>query len=223
MGDHVELVASDGFRLRAYVARPTSAPRGGVVVVQEIFGVNAHIRQVADGYAADGYVAVAPQLFDRAARNVELGYGPEDMQKGVALARQQSKMENVLLDVQAAIDSAAAHGRVGIVGYCFGGLVTWLSASGLERLAAAAGYYGGGVTQEAARKPRCPTILHFGDRDAHIPVAGVEALAKAQPDVTVYRYDADHGFNCDHRGSFDAKAAALARSRTLQFFRTHIG
>jgi carboxymethylenebutenolidase len=219
----VDLTASDGFRLRAYVARPAAGPRGGVVVVQEIFGVNAHIRQVADGYAADGYVAVAPQIFDRAERDVELGYAPPDVQRGVALARQRSKMEKILLDVQAAIDLAAASGRVGVVGYCFGGLVTWLAACGLERVAAAVSYYGGGVTKEYARVPGCPVMMHFGDRDAHIPVPDVEAFARARPDVVVHRYAADHGFNCDHRASYDGAAAALARSRTLRFFRDHVG
>ena len=218
MGEQVQLRASDGFTLGAYSARPEGRPKAGVVVIQEIFGVNDHIRAVTDGYAAAGYAAIAPQIFDRVERNVELGYGPDDMTRGVSIARGKLKLDATMLDLQAAIDDVARYGKVGVVGYCFGGLLTWLTACDLTGVAAASAYYGGGIAAQLKRQPRCPVIMHFGERDAHIPMSDVEKVKAAQPDVTVHVYAADHGFNCDHRDSFDASAAELARKRTLELF-----
>jgi carboxymethylenebutenolidase len=223
MGDRVQLRAVDGFGFGAYQALPTGKTRGGIVVIQEIFGVNSHIRQVCDGYAEAGYAAVAPQIFDRIERNIELGYEAAAMTRGVELARGKLKMEQTLLDLQAAVDDASRFGKVGVVGYCFGGLLAWISASDLSGISAVCSYYGGGVAQQLERKPRCPVMMHFGDKDAHIPLSDVEKIRKAQPDVTVHVYAADHGFNCDHRASYDAAAAKLARTRSLEFFGRYVG
>ncbi|MDD9964415.1 MAG: dienelactone hydrolase family protein [Gammaproteobacteria bacterium] len=223
MGQRIELRAADGFELGAWESTPSGTPKGAVVVIQEIFGVNNHIREVVDGYAEVGYAAVAPQIFDRTAPNVELGYEEADMGRGIELAFQKLQMPNTLADIQAAIDHASAHGRVGVVGYCFGGLLTWLSACELNGVAAASSYYGGGVAGEAGRSPKCPVIMHFGELDAHIPLSDVDKVKAAQPDVPVYVYAADHGFNCDHRASYDAPSADLARQRTLAFFQEHLG
>ncbi|HET6472889.1 MAG TPA: dienelactone hydrolase family protein [Pseudomonadales bacterium] len=218
-----QLRAIDGFAFGTYEAMPKGKPRGAIVVVQEIFGVNAHIRAVADGYAAAGYVAIAPQIFDRVERNIELGYEQKDMMRGIEIARGKLKMEQTLQDVQAAIDDGKRFGKVGVVGYCFGGLVTWLAATELNGIACAVSYYGGGVAGQVDRKPKCPVMMHFGAKDAHIPLTDVDKVRKAQPGVTVHVYDADHGFNCDHRGSYDAAAAKLALTRSLEFFAKHVG
>lgn len=226
MGQFINLTASDGLSFPAYVAEPAGTPKGAVVVLQEIFGVNSHIRSVADGYAADGYLAVAPATFHRVKPEVELGYTPEDMGAGMALktAVEALPVPGVLRDIEAAVAYAARAGKVGIVGYCWGGLLTWRSACAVPGLSAAVAYYGGGVTSpaEAARQPRCPTVAHFGERDHWIPLETVEAFKKAQPGVQVHVYAADHGFNCDQRGSHDAAAAKLARERTLAFFGKHL-
>lgn len=222
MSAQITLTAADGFSFAAYQATPKATPKGAVVVIQEIFGVNGHIREVVDGYAADGYFAVAPALFDRVEPGIELGYEGADMTRGVQLAFEKLQMPQTLSDVQAAITYAGEQGKVGVVGYCFGGLLTWLSACQLEGVAAAASYYGGGVAGQMAMSPSCPTIMHFGDKDAHIPMSDVEQVKAAQPDVDVYVYSADHGFNCDHRASYDAASAASARERTLSHFSKHL-
>lgn len=227
MGSFIDLKAADGQTFPAYVAQPAGPAKGGVVVLQEIFGVNSHIRNVADGYAAEGYLAVAPATFHRVKAGVELGYQPDDMQAGFALktAVEALPAPGVLQDIQAAIAHAAQAGKVGIVGYCWGGLLTWRSACLLDGLSAAAPYYGGGVTtpEESARKPKVPVLAHFGDQDHWIPLDTVEAFRKAHPEVEVHVYNANHGFNCDQRGSWDAAAAKLARERTLAFFGRHLG
>lgn len=227
MSETIQLRSSDGFAFPAYVARPAGKPKGAVVVLQEIFGVNSHIRSVADGYAEKGYLAVAPATFHRIQQGVNLGYTPEDIQAGAAL---KSKVEalpapGVMPDIEAAIQYAAQAGKVGLTGYCWGGLLAWRSACLLKGLAAVAPYYGGGMTvgAELARKPLCPVLCHFGDQDQHITLDTVEAFKKAQPQVEVRIYPANHGFNCEQRGSYDAPATALARERTLAFFARHVG
>jgi carboxymethylenebutenolidase len=226
MGQFIDLKAADGQAIPAYEARPAGQPRGGVVVVQEIFGVNSHIRSVADGYAAEGYLAIAPATFQRVKPGVDLGYDQEAMSQGMALktAVEALPSPGVLQDLQAAIQHAAQAGKVGIVGYCYGGLLTWRAACELEGLSAAVPYYGGGVTtpDEIARKPRCPVLAHFGDQDHWISLESVEAFKKAHPEVEVHVYHANHGFNCDQRGSYNAEAAKLARSRSLEFFAKHL-
>lgn len=229
MGAYTDLTAADGQRVPAYVEQPTGAPRGGVVVLQEIFGVNSHIRAVADGYAAAGYVAVAPSTFHRVRPGVELGYTEADMQTGFGhkTAVEALPEPGVLPDIQAAVDEAArlSGGKVAVVGYCWGGLLTWRSACQLKGVAAAVPYYGGGVTTEAeaARQPGCPVLAHFAEQDQWIPMDTVAAFRARHPEVEVHTYAAHHGFNCDQRGSYDAASAQLARERTLAFLARHVG
>ena len=223
----VQLTAADGVQIPAYVAEPTGTPKGAIVVLQEIFGVNSHIRAVADGYAAQGYLAVAPSTFHRVRPGVELGYTEADMGAGMELkaAVEALPTPGVLQDIQAAVEYAAKAGKVGIVGYCWGGLLTWRASARVSGLSAAAPYYGGGMTtpEESAITPKVPVLAHFGSKDSHITLDTVEAFAKAQPEVEVQVYEADHGFNCDQRGSYDAPASKLAKERTLAFFANHLG
>ena len=222
MGKMIELTAADGFRLSAYRADPAGDRRGGVVVAQEIFGVNGHIRNVCDGFANDGYVAIAPALFDRYQRDVDIGYTAEDIARGREL-KAKATTDAALLDIAAARDALGAAGKIGVVGYCWGGFIAWMSACRLDGIACAVTYYGGGMLEAMAETPKCPVMSHFGDRDSVLPVEGVKRFAAAHPEVEVFIYAADHGFNCDQRGSYDAAAAALARERTLGHFRQHLG
>jgi len=223
----VPLTAADGFKSSAYVSEPAGTPRGAIVVLQEIFGVNSHIRAVADGYAAAGYLAVAPATFDRVERNVQLGYSPDEIAQGARLkaAVEALPPPGVLQDIQAAVEHAARAGKVGIVGYCWGGLLVWRAAEKVRGLSAAVAYYGGGMTvgSEPSRKPAVPTMAHFGDQDAHISVESVKAFEQAHPEVEVHLYAANHGFNCDRRGSYNAGAAATALERSLYHFGKHVG
>lgn len=221
MGDRIRLTAADGFVLDAYVAQPVGKPRGGMVVVQEIFGVNAHIRSVADRYAAEGYVAIAPALFDRVEPGFEVGYAGTDMDRARAMIPLMNR-NMALLDIAAAIAQVAQAGKVGLVGYCWGGTLAWVGAAQLPGLSAAVGYYGGGLLGLTELQPHCPVMLHFGARDAHIPVAQVQAFAASRPEIPVFVYEADHGFNCDARASYDAAAAHLAQERTAAHFTTHL-
>jgi carboxymethylenebutenolidase len=229
MANFIDLQSADGFVFPAYVSEPAGKPKGAVVVLQEIFGVNSHIRSVADGYAAAGYLAVAPATFHRVKPGVDMGYTEADMNAGFALktAVEALPAPGVFQDIQAAINHAAqtSGGKVGIVGYCWGGLLTWRAACTLSGLSAAVPYYGGGMTagDEPARQPACPVLAHFGNQDHWIPLDTVEAFKKAQPGVEVHVYEANHGFNCDQRGSYNEAAAKLARERTLAFFAKHVG
>ncbi len=222
MGKFVELTARDGARLSAWRADPAGPPRGAIVVAQEIFGVNGHIRSVCDGFAADGYAAIAPALFDRYAPKVDLGYTPADIAKGREL-KAVAGIDNALADVAAARDAVAKAGKVAVIGYCWGGYVAWMAAAREPGFACAVPYYGGGILDARNERPRCPVMAHFGERDAGIPVAGVRELAAAHPEAQVFIYAADHGFNCDQRAAFDAAASKLARERTLEFLRRHVG
>lgn len=221
-GKQIELTATDGFRLGAYLVSPAAAPRGAIVVIQEIFGVNDHIRSVCDGFAADGYVAIAPALFDRIEPGIELGYDEKDVATGRTL-KAKSDAAKGLLDVAAAVQHVGKQGRVGSVGYCWGGYLAWLAACRIEGLSAAVVYYGGGIGDVLEETPRCPVLGHFGERDAGIPLANIQTWRKRHPQHPVHTYDAGHGFSCDQRGSFNPVAAALARSRTIEFFRQHVG
>ena len=200
MGSLIELTAADGHKLAAYRADPAGKPRGAIVVIQEIFGVNSHVKSVADGYAADGYLAIAPALFDRAQRGFDVGYTPEDIAKGREVRAKVSN-DMAMKDTEAAIKAVSNAGKVGIVGYCWGGLITWLAAAKLPGLAAAVPYYGGGILDNANLEPQVPLMGHFGERDAHIPVDGVRKLAQRHKKHQIFIYAADHGFNCDQRGS----------------------
>ncbi len=217
MGQWVTLNAGDGFELSAYVARPAGEPLAGLVVVQEIFGVNGHIRSVADGWAKDGFLAVAPALFDRYERGVDLGYEGPDAGKARSLLS-EFDMEKAVLDVAAAVDFAARDTgkKVGVIGYCLGGTLAWLGAARL-RVAAAVGYYGGRIAGYASESLHVPVMLHFGRQDAHIPADEVDKIQAAHPEVEIYWYNAGHGFNCDARASFNPLAAREARDRSLTF------
>ena len=224
MGQFIHLKAADGFSVPAYLAQPSDKAKAAIVVIQEIFGVNSHIQAVTDRFAAQGYLAIAPAMFERVTPGVNLGYQPDDITAGSGLKAAATDLPSpgVMQDIQAAIDYAAQHsgGKVGMIGFCWGGLLTWQSACSLNGISAAAPYYGGGMTapSEIARQPKCPVMAHFGEKDSYIPMDGVQAFAAAHPGVTVHTYDADHGFNCDQRGSYNQAAADKARERTLAFF-----
>ncbi|MBI1395112.1 MAG: dienelactone hydrolase family protein [Betaproteobacteria bacterium] len=222
MGRFIELTASDGHWLGAYRAEPAGTPKGALVVAMEIFGVNSHIRSVADGYAADGYLVIAPALFDRAERNYETGYSQEDIQRGIAMIG-KIDLDKAALDVASAVANVAGAGKVGMVGYCWGGTVTWKAACAVDGLACAVPYYGGGVPGLIGLKPKCPVMFHWGESDASIPLEKAREFAAAHADQIHHFYAAGHGFNCDQRGSYDAEAARLARTRTLEFLGRHVG
>lgn len=218
MGKTVSLTAEDSHSFQAYLAEPADTPRFGLVVIQEIFGVNAHIRSVCDGFAADGILAVAPALFDRVAPGTNLGYSSEDVAKGRAL-RGKLGWDAPLLDVAEAARIASIGGKVGTVGYCWGGSLSWLAACRLGSLVdAAVSYYGGQIHEFRDETPSIPAMMHFGARDPLIPPDHVDAIRAAQPDVPVFDYPAGHGFNCDQRADYDPDSSGTARARTLAFF-----
>jgi len=218
----INLTAADGHVLAACTAGPAEAKRG-LVVVQEIFGVNRHMRRVADDFAAQGYAVVLPALFDRTERGVELGYTPEDVARGRAL-RGAIDEHKTLLDILAAAAALPAGIKRGIVGYCWGGTVAWHGATRSSAFAASVGWYGGGIAAARHETPRCPTQLHFGETDASIPMSDVEAVRAARPEVETFVYaGAGHGFGCEERGSYVASDAASARERTLAFLAKHLG
>ncbi len=223
MGTQLRLTASDGHAFGAYRADSGAAAKGGVIVIQEIFGVNRHIRELADGFAADGYLAIAPALYDRSSkRDVDLGYTPEDIAAGREY-RTEFSWDDSMRDLQTVVDLMKSEGlSVGTTGYCWGGTISYLAGCRLD-IQAAVVYYGGQIMPYVEEQARCPMLMHFGERDQSIPLADVEAIRRAHPDATVHLYDADHGFNCDHRSQYDAEAAALARQRTLAFFAQHLG
>jgi carboxymethylenebutenolidase len=214
---NIKLTAGDGHEFAAYVAEPQGKPTKALIIIQEIFGVNSHIRSVADGFSKDGFLAIAPALFDRVERGVELAYTPEDMKRGFGIATKIG-MDDSLRDVAAAAEYASSQvgkEHVGVVGYCWGGSLAWLAATRLP-VATAVGYYGGRIAQYAGEKPRCPVMLHFGAKDPHIPSSEIDKIRHAHPEVPIYMYDAGHGFNCDQRKDFDPQSATLARKRTLE-------
>ncbi len=215
----IGLKAADGHRFDTFRATPAGTPRGAVVVVQEIFGVNAHIQAVARQYAEEGFLALAPALYDRVQRRADIPYA--DVPAGRAL-RDALKVEQTLLDLKATIDVAGSAGRVGIVGYCWGGTMAYVAACHLP-LAAGICYYGGGMTKFLDRTPKCPVMFHFGERDTIIPPSDVDQIRKAYPLGHYHVYAADHGFNCTERPSFDPPSATLALQRTLEFLHRHVG
>jgi carboxymethylenebutenolidase len=225
MGLNVELTAADGHRLSAYLAEPTGTPLGGIVVIQEIFGVTRHIRAVADQYAAAGFLAAAPALFDRVERNVDVPY--TDMQTGFGYVK-ALKIDQVMLDIQAGVDRvsqarvAGTAAKVGVVGYCWGGTIAYLAAARLK-IAAAVAYYGGGINNHTDEKPRVPVMFHFGEKDTHIPMSAIEQIKAVYPQGVYHMYPAGHGFNCTDRASFDAPSAKLALERSLEFLHRYVG
>ena len=228
MSEWRTLKAVDGHELNAYVARPAEEPSGAIVLIQEIFGVNAHIRSVADGYAKDGFLVVAPALFDRFERGLELKYDGEDAKKAFELYAQLDP-DTQLKDVAAAYGLAKESGKgIGVVGYCYGGLLSWLTATRGETLkmqpSCCVGYYPGGIGKVAAEEPSCPVMLHFGLEDAHIGRDQSAAVRAAHPEVEIFMYEGTgHAFNRDvDPKAYGPKAAPLARERTLAFLNTHI-
>jgi carboxymethylenebutenolidase len=216
MGTTIDLKAADGHTLSAYTAGSADA-HAGIVVIQEIFGVNSHMRDMADRFAEAGYAVIAPALFDRAERGVELGYTPDDIAKGRDY-RMKLDDKSVMADVEAAAKHLGVK-KLGIVGYCFGGTVAFWGATRSHSFAAASGWYGGGVAGTRDEKPNCPLQLHFGEKDASIPMSDVDAIRGAQPKAEIYVYTgAGHGFGCDERGSFSKPDYDLAQERTLAFF-----
>jgi carboxymethylenebutenolidase len=222
VGQDITLTASDKFQLGAYRADPAAAPKGGVVVIQEIFGVNHHIRAVCDRFAAQGYAAIAPAIFDRIEPNFQSGYSPDE----IAIARKfvaNPDWQAMLLDTQAAIDALKDTGPVGIIGFCLGGSVAYAAATRLSGLDAAIGYYGGAIVRFADEKPKVPTQLHFGEKDSGIPLTDVETIRAKRPDVEILVYPgAQHGFGCDERASYDKASADLAWERSLKFLAAHL-
>lgn len=222
MGEHIELGAADGFRVSGYRALPQGLPAGGIVVIQEIFGVNAHVRDVCDRFAAAGYAAIAPALFDRLRPGVELDYNESGVTTGRALVSELG-WDKPMLDIAAAASVLRPDVKVGVIGYCWGGTVAWLAACKLD-VACSVCYYGRQIIDFVALQPRCPVLMHFGADDALIPLASVDAIKSAHPNVPVFVYEgAGHGFNCDPRADFRPEVAKLAQQRTLDFFRQHLG
>jgi carboxymethylenebutenolidase len=223
LGTQISLTASDGFRLGGYRAAPQGKPRGGLAVIQEIFGVNHHIRSVCDRFAAQGYLAVAPAVFDRYKPNFECGYSPAEIEEARKIIP-QIDWGAMLRDTAAAIGAVQEAGKVGIVGYCMGGTIAFLAAGKLDGLSAAIGYYGGQIVKNADLKPKVPTQLHFGDQDQSIPMSDVEIIKQKRPDCDIHIYHhAGHGFSCDERASYDQASAKLAMERTLAWLRKHLG
>ena len=222
MGQDIKLKASDGFQSGGYRADPAGTPKGAIVVIQEIFGVNHHIRAVCDRLAGAGYVAIAPSIFDRIEPNFQSGYSPDE----IAVARKfvaNPDWPAMLLDTQAAIDAVKSVGPVGIIGFCLGGSVAYVAATKLTGLSAAVGYYGGAVVRFADDKPKVPTQLHFGEQDQGIPLTDVDTIKAKRPEVEVYVYPgAQHGFHCDERPSYDKASADIAWPRSLDFFAKHM-
>jgi carboxymethylenebutenolidase len=224
LGERIKLKANDGFALNAYTAGPAGKPIAGVVLIQEVWGLNRWIRSEVDRYAAAGYLTVAPAMMDR----VELGYESEDYgQSGFAKIGELMKtfkQETAILDVEAAVKEVASANKVGITGYCFGGAISWRAAHLGLGLSAASGYYGGGLLSYIDAAPKIPVEMHYGDRDNGIPVDQVEQLRKRYPQVPIYLYPADHGFcNADHADRYDAESCKKANARTLEFFAKHLG
>jgi len=222
VGKMIELTAGDGHKFSAYRAEPAGKPRGGLIVVQEIFGVNSHIRSVVDGYGADGYLALAPAFFDRVERGLDIGYTPADIERGRAFIPKM-QWDKAMLDAAAAMENVKSAGKVGILGYCWGGTTAWYGASHLAGLACAVCYYGGGIPGLQNEQPQCPVMFHWGETDQSIPIEAAKKVAAAHPQAQSFIYPAGHGFNCDQRGSFDAASSKLARTRTLEFLGKHIG
>ena len=222
MATTIQLTAHDGHSFAAYKAEPSGKAKGAVIVAQEIFGVNSHIKSVADRYAAAGYLAIAPALYDRAQRGYETGYTQAEIQAGIAVM-QGLKWDNTLKDIQAAIEHARPAGKIAIVGYCWGGTVAWLAATRLTGLTCAIPYYGGGIFGFKDEKPKCPVMFQFAEQDQNPTLEQARQIAAGQPSATSHFYNAGHGFNCDQRGSYNAESAALAKTRALEFLAKHIG
>jgi len=214
----INLTAPDGHNFSAYRADPEGTPRAAVVVIQEIFGVNSHIRSICDRLAQAGYSAIAPALFDRIERDFESGYTPEDVEHARSFIP-KANWEVFMRDTDTARAAVSDAGKVFIVGFCLGGVVAFLAATRLKGFSAASGFYGGRIEAYADEVPQCPTQLHYGTEDASIPMSNVESVQARRTDCDIHIYEgAGHGFNCDQRASFHPEAAKLAWGRTMELF-----
>ncbi|MES2563877.1 MAG: dienelactone hydrolase family protein [Pseudomonadota bacterium] len=222
MGKNIDLTAADGHKFSAYVAEPAGKPKGALIVVMEIFGVNSHIRKVTDDYAAAGYLAIAPAFFDRVQRGLDVGYTPPDIEIARGLM-QKMNFNDALKDVEAAKAHVASAGKTGIIGWCWGGALSFKSACNVNGLACAVAYYGGAIPSMINEKPKCPVMFHWGEKDQSIPLDKAKEVEAAHKDQIHYFYAAGHGFNCDQRGSYDAESAKTALGRTTDFLKKHIG
>ncbi len=220
MGDMIQLTAADGHTFDVYQAMPDGPVKGAMLVIQEIFGVNSHMREVADGYAADGYAVMAPCLFDRAEKDFQVGYTPDDIARGRD-ARAKVDWDDAVKDIAVTVDALRKHGKVGSVGYCWGGSMSWLTATRVG-VDASVCYYGGQIAMFKDETPKNPVMMHFGEHDHGIPMADVDTIRGAHPSAIVHIYDAGHGFNCNQRGDWNEACAATARERTLAFFDEHM-
>ncbi|MCE9641804.1 MAG: dienelactone hydrolase family protein [Betaproteobacteria bacterium] len=222
MGTMIQLTAADGHKFSAYRVEPKGKPKGAIIVVMEIFGVNSHIKKVTDEYAADGYLAIAPAMFDRVHPGLDVGYGPEDLEIGRAAMKKVS-LDDAMKDIAATMKNVESAGKIGIVGYCWGGTATFKAACSLGGLACASAYYGGSIPGLIAEKPKCPVMFHWGETDHSIPLEKAKEVAAAHKTQTHHFYAAGHGFNCDQRGSYSAEASKVARERSLEMFRKYVG
>ncbi len=222
MGKHIDLTAADGHKFSAYVAEPADEPKGALIIVMEIFGVDSHIRKVTDDYAAAGYLAIAPAFFDRVQRGLDVGYTPADIEIARGLM-QKMNFNDAVKDVEAAKTHVASTGKTGIIGWCWGGALSFKAACNVNGLACAVAYYGGAIPSMINEKPKCPVMFHWGKTDHSIPLEAAQKVEAAHRNQTHFFYDAGHGFNCDQRGSYNADCAREARARSLEFLRKHVG
>jgi len=222
-GKMISMTMGDGAKIGVYHVEPEGTRRGGLVLIQEIFGVTDHIKELCDGYAADGYEVLAPSLYDRESPGFQASYNPEDFQKAISLARNEHPFDLSIADTQVCVDALKGKGPVFITGYCYGGSVAWAAACRVNGLNASSGYYGGNIAQMAEETPRCPIILHFGKHDDHVPPSVGDTVKALHPEVEIYVYDAGHGFNSDRRADYNEACAKLARDRTLALFRANGG
>ncbi|HEY2446433.1 MAG TPA: dienelactone hydrolase family protein [Rhizomicrobium sp.] len=220
-GSMITMAMSDGAQIGVYHVESVGPRRGGLVLIQEIFGVTDHIKEQCDLYAAQGYEVLGPSLYDREEPGFNVSYSAEDVQKAIRIARGEHPFDLSVKDTEICIDALKSKGPVFITGYCYGGSVTWAAACRCPGLAAASGYYGGNIGQMAEENPKCPTILHFGRHDHGIPMDVVDKVKRLHPDVMFYLYEAGHGFNSDRRTDYSENAAKLARERTLELFRAN--
>ena len=221
MGESIRATASDGHEFDIYLAQSQGTPRGGIVLVQEIFGVNNHIKSVAEKFASNGYLVGAPSLFDRVKPDIQLGYTIEDVTRGKEL-KEISGNERPLIDIEATLSIVRSAGNVAVVGYCWGGTLAWLSACQVDGFSAAVSYYGGGIGELTSMQPKCPFIFHFGEQDHGIPITEINSLKQAHPECPIYIYPAGHGFNCEQRDSFHLTSSKIAFERTIQHIDKYI-
>ncbi len=220
MNEILEITANDNHKFLAYISQPSEKPKAGIVIIQEIFGVNAHIKEVTDFYANKGYLSIAPSLFDRVERNVTLNYDEQGVSKGRYLKELCDK--NALEDIEASISIVSSAGKVGVVGYCWGGSLSWRIGCKSTNLLASVCYYGGDIPKLKHLKPKCNVLTHFGELDEGIPIKDVKTFAENRPEVITYTYPADHGFNCNHRSQFDKTSSKVALDRTLKFLEKNL-